>query len=59
MILPAELRNLPSPSMSFLRARPWLWIVLAFAILIASWVVLLTIASKHRPATVELRTHRP
>jgi len=40
--------------MSFLRARPWLWIVFAFAILIASWVALLTIASRHRPATVEL-----
>ena len=39
-----------------MRKRPWLWIVLAFVILITSWVVLLRIASEHRPATVELKT---
>lgn len=42
--------------MNFLRKRPWLWIVFAFFILIASWTVLLKIASEHRPATVELQT---
>ncbi|NLT70763.1 MAG: hypothetical protein GXX91_08715 [Verrucomicrobiaceae bacterium] len=40
--------------MSFLRNRPWLWIVFAFALLIAGWIVLLKIAADHRPATVEL-----
>ncbi len=40
--------------MNALRQRPWLWIVFAFALLIASWVVLLRLAATHRPATVDL-----
>jgi len=39
--------------MTYLRSRPWLWIVFAFVILIASWIVLLKIASEHRPASIE------
>ncbi|MCB1206252.1 MAG: hypothetical protein KDN18_18465 [Verrucomicrobiae bacterium] len=39
-----------------MKKRPWLWIVIAFVILIASWVVLLRIASDYRPANVELAT---
>jgi|APTNR8051073442_1049403.scaffolds.fasta_scaffold11053_3 hypothetical protein len=42
--------------MNFLRKRPWLWIVFAFVILIASWTVLLKIATDRRPANVELAT---
>lgn len=48
--------------MNFLRKRPWLIIVFAFVILIVSWTVLLRIASKYRPETVELAppvTHEP
>ncbi len=48
--------------MSFLRQRPWIWIVLAFLVLIAAWAVLLKIATEHRPASVELAppvTHAP
>ncbi len=41
------------PTMTYLRSRPWLWIVFAFVILIASWIVLLKIASEHRPASIE------
>ncbi len=40
--------------MNFLRQRPWLWIILAFLILISGWSVLLHLASKYRPANVEL-----
>jgi len=42
--------------MNLLRKRPWLWIVFAFVILIASWTVLLKIAIDRRPANVELAT---
>jgi hypothetical protein len=39
-----------------MKKRPWLWIVFAFLVLIASWTVLLKIAAEHRPANVELQT---
>lgn len=45
--------------MNALRKRPWLWIVFAFILLIAGWIVLLKIAADHRPANVELRTSPP
>lgn len=45
--------------MNFLRERPWLWIVLAFLLLIAGWTVLLKIAAENQPATVELKTNAP
>jgi len=32
--------------LSFLRARPWLLVVLAFAILIAAWSTLITLSRK-------------
>jgi len=38
----------------FLKERPWLWIILAFVILIAAWTILLKIAGERRPASVEL-----
>ena len=40
--------------MRYLQQRPWLWIVFAFLVLIASWIVLMNIAIEHRPAEVEL-----
>jgi len=42
-----------------MKKRPWLWIVFAFILLIASWAVLLKIAAEHRPASVELQTREP
>ena len=38
----------------FFRKRPWIWIVVAFLILISAWVVLFKIAGKHRPEKVPL-----
>jgi len=43
---------------AFLRDRPWIWIVLAFVILITGWVFLLRIAAEHRPEAVELEAPR-
>lgn len=41
---------------TFLRERPWIWIVFAFVILISSWVVLFKIAGKYRPEPIEIQT---
>ncbi len=38
----------------FLRDRPWIWIILAFVVLITSWTILLKIAGEKRPASVEI-----
>lgn len=37
---------------SFLRKRPWLWIVLVFLILIASWIFLIQLAREHAPQPI-------
>lgn len=41
----------------FLKERPWIWVIVAFIILIASWTILLKIAGERRPASVEI--HQP
>jgi len=38
----------------FLRKRPWIWIVIGFAVLIGSWVVFMKIAIQNRPEEVPL-----
>lgn len=38
------------------RDRPWIWIVLAFVILITGWVFLLRLAGEKRPESVEIKT---
>jgi hypothetical protein len=39
----------------FLANRPWIYVVLAFALLIGAWSALITIASKHSPQVIEVR----
>ncbi|MEQ1839301.1 MAG: hypothetical protein ABL994_02730 [Verrucomicrobiales bacterium] len=41
----------------FIRDRPWIWIIVAFVILITSWTILLKIAGEKRPASVEIYQH--
>jgi hypothetical protein len=36
------------------RKRPWLWIFVAFFILIGAWTTLITIAVKNQPAKVQI-----
>ena len=36
--------------------RPWLFVVGAFALLVAAWTSLIFIAVKHSPATVPIET---
>lgn len=40
--------------MSYLKKNPWLWIVVAFVLLIAAWSVLITIAVKNQPEKIPL-----
>jgi hypothetical protein len=42
------------PSPSFLIRRPWLLVVLAFALLLGAWSTLITIAAKHSPTVIEV-----
>lgn len=36
--------------------RPWIWIVVAFAVQITVWTVWIAVASKRKPADVPLAT---
>ncbi len=38
----------------FLVRHPWLFVLLAFALLISAWTALITVAVKHSPQQVEL-----
>lgn len=40
------------------RSRPWIWIIVAFAVQILVWTVWIAVASKHQPADVPLATPR-
>lgn len=52
-----ERENLHPSMIKFLRDRPWLWIILAFVVLIIAWTFLLKIAGERQPASVELYQH--
>jgi hypothetical protein len=39
----------------FLSRHPWIYVVLAFALLIGAWSTLISIAAKHGPQTIEVR----
>ena len=40
---------------SFLVRHPWLFVVLAFGLLLGAWSALITIAAKHAPQQVEIK----
>lgn len=40
--------------MGMLRRHPWLWIIVAFLLLIGAWTALISIAVKNKPASIEL-----
>jgi hypothetical protein len=40
---------------AFVHRNPWVYVVLAFALLIGAWSTLITIAVKHSPPKVEVR----
>ena len=43
-----------NPIRSFLANNPWIYVVLAFVILLTAWSTLITIAVKHSPQKIEI-----
>ena len=43
---------------SFLNRHPWLYVVLAFVLLITAWSALITLAVKNSPETIEVMQQR-
>ena len=43
-----------NPACSFLARNPWIYVVLAFVILLSAWSTLITIAVKHSPQKIEI-----
>jgi hypothetical protein len=40
---------------AFLSRHPWIYVVLAFMLLIGAWTTLISIAVKHTPPQIELK----
>ena len=38
---------------AFLSRHPWIYVVLAFAVLIGAWSAFITLAAKHAPQQIE------
>jgi hypothetical protein len=43
---------------SFLNRHPWIYVVLAFVLLISAWSALITLAVKNSPETIEVIQNR-
>jgi hypothetical protein len=43
------------PLAAFLSRHPWIYVVLAFALLIGAWSALISIAMKHTPPQIEVK----
>ena len=43
------------PLAAFLSRHPWIYVVLAFMLLIGAWTTLISIAVKHTPPQIELK----
>lgn len=43
---------------AFLNRNPWIYIVLAFVLLIGAWSTLISIAVKHSPPQIEVKKAR-
>lgn len=39
----------------FLNRHPWIYVVLAFALLLGAWFTLISIAAKHGPQEMEVK----
>lgn len=43
---------------SFLNRHPWIYVVLAFVLLISAWSALITLAVKNSPERIEIMQHK-
>jgi hypothetical protein len=46
--------NTPSEKPSFLNRHPWIYVALAFLLLIGAWSTLITLAVKNSPERIEI-----
>ena len=52
---PEPIPAMTSSTQPFLLRRPWILVVLAFALLIGAWSALISVAVKHSPQTIEVK----
>lgn len=45
----------PALATGFFRSRPWLWVVLAFTLLLSAWTALFYIAIQNQPEVIPLK----
>lgn len=45
-------------NMNTMKSRPWIYVLLAFLLLIGAWSALITIAVKHAPEKIEMQADR-
>ena len=43
-----------NPIRNYLARNPWIYVVLAFVLLLTAWSTLITIAIKHSPQTIQV-----
>ena len=43
-----------NPARSILSKHPWIYVVIAFVVLLTAWSTLITIAVKHSPQKIEI-----
>lgn len=43
-----------APPTSWLRERPWVWIWIAFLVLISAWTVFILVSLRYQPASIPL-----
>lgn len=54
--IPSSTSSSESPlAAGFFRSRPWLWVVLAFALLFSAWTALFYIAIHNQPEVIPLK----
>jgi hypothetical protein len=47
----------PTRPLSFLKARPWIWVVVFYAVFVTVMITFVVIAVKHREPNVPLPIH--
>ncbi len=53
--MPANICKSETAGTGFIASRPWLWVVLAFVVLLSAWGTLFYIALNNQPEVVPLK----
>jgi hypothetical protein len=41
----------------FLNRHPWIYLIIAFGLLIGAWTTIIVLANKHGPQEIEVKSH--